>query len=127
MGPDLSVVGSSRTPSFILESILDPKVVITVGYSSVSIKTKEDTLLTGVMKNEDDNFIDIVDKDGKFLHISKDQVKKVKTQSISMMPSNFKEILAVEDIRDILAYLETLASPAVNELISRETTRLSMR
>lgn len=126
VGPDLSVLGSSRTASFILESILEPKAVITVGYTSVSVMTKEDKLLTGVKKNEDDSFIDIVDKDGKLLRIAKDQIKKMKTQSISMMPSNFKEILTVEEIRDILAYLETLISPVVNELVSGET-RLSMR
>lgn len=127
VGPNLSFIGSSRTNSFILESILDPKAVITVGYASVSVMTREGNLLSGIRKAEDDASIDLVDKDGKQIHISKDQIKKMKTQSISMMPSNFKEILGVDEIRDILAYLETLKSPLSKEYASVENTRLSMK
>lgn len=127
VGPNLSFVGSSRTTPFILESILDPKAVITVGYASVSIMTREGSLLSGIRKIEDDASIDIVDKDGKQIHISKDQIKKMKTQSISMMPSNFKEILGIDEVRDILAYLETLKSPLSNEFASVEHTKLSMK
>ncbi|MCH8207748.1 MAG: c-type cytochrome [Nitrospinae bacterium] len=116
VGPDLSYVGISRSLPFILESILEPKKVITVGYASVLILTKEGKFLTGVKVNEDDSAIDILDKEGTLLHVPKDKIKKYKTQKISIMPGNFKEILSVEEIQDLMAYLETLTIPQLEKL-----------
>ncbi len=111
IGPNLSLVGTSRTQEFLLESILNPKAVITVGYSSILILTKEGKFLTGIKINEDDQSLDIMDKEGKPLHIEKSLVKKFKTQKISIMPGNFKDILSEEEIKNLLAYLTRLTLP----------------
>jgi putative heme-binding domain-containing protein len=108
VGPQLSFVGTSRTQAFLLESILNPKAVITSGYSSVLILTKKGKFITGVKRNEDDSSIDLMNKEGTALHISKDKIKKFKTQKISIMPGNFKDILTQDEVRHLLAYLETL-------------------
>ena len=108
IGPDLSYVGTSRSPKFLLESILDPKAVITAGYSTVLILTKDRKFITGIKKFEDDSGLDIVDKEGKELYIRKEQIKKYKTQKISMMPGNFVDLLEVQEVADILAYLQSL-------------------
>jgi putative heme-binding domain-containing protein len=108
VGPQLSFVGTSRTQVFLLESILNPKAVITSGYSSILILTKKGKFITGVKLNEDDSSIDLMDKEGKALHISKDEIKKFKTQKISIMPGNFKDILTQDDVLHLLAYLGTL-------------------
>ena len=75
------------------------------------ILTKAGKFLTGVKVNEDDSAIDILDKEGTPLHIPKDKIKKFKTQKISIMPGNFKEVLSVEEVQDLLAYLGTLTIP----------------
>ena len=111
IGPDLSFVGTSRSRLFLLESILDPKAVITAGYSTVLILTKERKFITGVLKFEDDSGVSIVDKEGNDLFVSKKQIKKYKTQKISMMPGNFKDLLEVQEVADILAYLTSLKLP----------------
>ncbi len=108
VGPQLSFVGSSRTQAFLLESILNPKAVITSGYSSILILTKKGKFITGVKVNEDDSSIDLLDKEGNARHIPKDEIKKFKTQKISIMPGNFKDILTSEEVRNLLAYLGTL-------------------
>jgi putative heme-binding domain-containing protein len=108
VGPQLSWVGTSRTKPFLLESILNPKAVITSGYSSILILTKKGKFITGVKINEDDSSIDLVDKEGNALHISKGEIKKYKTQKISIMPGNFKDILSEDEVRHLLAYLSTL-------------------
>ena len=41
VGPDLGFIGSARTRAFLLESILDPNKVITVGYSKVTLLFKK--------------------------------------------------------------------------------------
>lgn len=111
IGPILDHAGTRRSSGFLLESILEPKEVITAGYSTVLILTKDRKFITGVKKFEDDSGIGIVDKEGKELFIRKEQIKKYKTQKISMMPGNFKELLDVQEVADILAYLKSLQLP----------------
>lgn len=108
VGPRLSFVGTSRTQAFLLESILNPKAVITSGYASILILTKKGKFITGVKLNEDDSSIDLMDKEGNALHIPKSDIKKFKTQKISIMPGNFKDILTQDEVRHLLAYLGTL-------------------
>lgn len=114
LGPALSHVGTSRTPEFLLESILDPRAVIASGYATVLILTKDGQFITGIKRLEDDSGLNIVDKEGKELFISKNEIKKYKTQKISMMPGNFKELLDVQEAADILAYLKSLKIPEIS-------------
>ena len=113
VGPDLSYVGTSRTREFILESILNPSVVITHGYQTVMILTKNRKFITGIKKNEDESGIDILNKEGKNLHIPRENIKKFKIQKISTMPGNFKDLLEIQDITDVLAYLGSLTLPTI--------------
>ena len=113
IGPDLSFIGTSRTGKFLLESILNPSAVITHGYQTVMILTKNQKLITGIKKNEDESGINIINKEGKNLHIPREKIKKFKIQKISTMPGNFKDLLEIQDIRDVLAYLGSLTLPAI--------------
>ncbi len=115
VGPDLSFIGTSRTTPFILESIVYPKEVITIGYSSVMILTHKGKFLTGIKKLEDDSSLTILDKEGNLLKVTKSEIKKFKTQKISIMPGNFRKILSVEDIQNILAFLEQQTLPLTNK------------
>jgi len=108
IGPNLSFIGSRRTVPFLIESIMDPKAVITAGYSTVLILTKARKFITGIKQNEDDSGIELIDKEGKGLRVPKEQIKKFKTQDISMMPGNFKDILTPQEIADCLAFLTSL-------------------
>ena len=108
VGPNLSHIGTSRSREFLLESLLKPEAVITSGYSSVMILTKDKKFITGIKKNESEGGIDLVNKDGERIHVPRAQIKKSKTQKISMMPGNFKDILSPQEIADCLAFLKTL-------------------
>ena len=118
VGPVLSFIGTSRTREFLLESIIDPSRVITSGFNTIMILTKNRKFITGIKINEDESGLYIVDKNGKELHVPLDKIKKSKVQKISTMPGNFKDLLSTQDIADILAYLETLTfslmAPSVN-------------
>jgi putative heme-binding domain-containing protein len=114
VGPDLSFIGTSRKTEFLLESILDPKAVITSGYATILILTKNRKFITGIKKYEDSSSIEIVNKEGKRLKINKDDIKKFKVQKISTMPANFKDLLEVQEVADILAYLKTLTWPEIS-------------
>jgi len=113
IGPELSIVGTSRTREFLLESILDPNAVITSGYETILILTKDRKLITGIKKGEDETGFEIVDKNGKDRHIPRNKIKKFKVQKVSTMPENFKDLLKTQEIADLLAYLNKQILPNV--------------
>ncbi len=113
VGPELSFVGTSRTREFILQSILDPSVIISSGYKTIMILTKDRKFITGIKKNEDQSGFYLVNKEGKRLHVPMEKIKKFKTQKISTMPGNFIDLLDVQEVADILAYLGSLTLPAL--------------
>jgi putative heme-binding domain-containing protein len=81
------------------------------------ILTKEGKFITGIKKNEDDSGFDIVDKNGKDRHIPRNRIKKFKTQKVSTMPGNFKDLLETQEVADLLAYLGTLTLPIITSSI----------
>ena len=113
VGPELSFVGTSRTREFLLESILDPSAVISSGYKTMMILTKDRKFVTGIKTNEDESGFYLMNKEGREIYIPKSKVKKFKIQKMSTMPGNFKDLLKVKDVADILAYLSELTLPAM--------------
>ncbi|MFQ5715700.1 MAG: c-type cytochrome [Nitrospinales bacterium] len=111
-GPDLSFIGAARTLPFLLESILDPNKVIATGFAKVALlfkgKYEGKITLTGTRVNEDESSIDLIDKNGRAHHISKDRIRRVFKKPSPMAQGNFRKKLTVEEIRDILAFLKTL-------------------
>jgi putative heme-binding domain-containing protein len=108
IGPDLSFVGSSRNDSFIIESLLDPSKVLTSGYSTISVITKDGKFYNGIQKNETLQAFDVVDKFGKVNLINRSRVNKFKFSENSLMPDNFKTELSEQEIADIVSYLKSL-------------------
>ena len=108
VGPELTNLAGTRTPLFIVESILDPSKEIASGYEATLIITKGGRYITGIVKREDDASIEITDQEGKRLKINKKDIEQRAPQKTSIMPGNFKEVLTIDDFDNILAFLMTL-------------------
>jgi putative heme-binding domain-containing protein len=108
VGPELTEVAGTRDARFIIESILEPSKEIASGYEPILVVTKEGRYLTGIIKREDANAIEIVDNQGQAHKVPKGQIQQRAPQKTSLMPENFREILTVEEFHDLLAFLLTL-------------------
>ena len=108
VGPELSHVAGTRDTRFIIESVLEPSKEIASGFEPILLITKEGQYLTGIVKREDGNAIEIVDNQGQTHKVAKARIQQKAPQKTSLMPENFKEILTVEDFHDLLAFLQTL-------------------
>jgi putative heme-binding domain-containing protein len=91
-----------------MESILKPSEVIVTGFEPTLIITKDGRYVTGIVKRETDQVIELADSQGQIQKVRKAEVKEVVPQTTSIMPENFAEILTVQDLHDIIAFLETL-------------------
>lgn len=108
VGPELVHVAGTRTPQFIVESIVNPSAVIAGGYEPMLVITKDGRYMTGILKKDDPAGVTLVDNEGNTITIPVGEIDQKVPQTVSIMPGNFAEILSVKEMHDILAYLMTL-------------------
>jgi putative heme-binding domain-containing protein len=108
VGPELSHVAGTRDARFIVEAILDPSKEIASGYEPVLLVTREGQYLTGIIKREDAERIEILDNQARTHTVPKSAIAQRSPQTTSLMPGNFREILTVEEFHDLLAFVLSL-------------------
>jgi putative heme-binding domain-containing protein len=103
VGPDIT--GSNRIDlQYILENMVDPNAVIPNDYRSSTIVTKDDRVITGIVKKEDQNALTIATAN-ETLIIPRSDIESVRLSDISMMPEGLLAQLADQEIRDLIYYL----------------------
>lgn len=108
VGPELTHIAAAQPLEYLIESILEPSKVIVKGFEPIMIQKKSGQLVTGVIKKETNEVIEIGDSQGQIQKISKGEITERVPQKTSLMPGNFGDILTVKDFHDLLAYLQTL-------------------
>ncbi len=112
LGPDLTTVASRFRPGEILESIVEPSMVISDQYKTVAIATTDGKLFTGMPVGEDaDNKILLL-PDGTKVTVAKLDIEDQKESRVSVMPEGLINTLSYQEIADLLALLE--AQPRVD-------------
>ena len=112
VGPELTDVAGTQTLEYIFESILDPSAAIASGgYEPIQIQTTDGAVISGVLRSEDDSTLTIVLKDGTVEVVAKEDVQReLRHPDLpSLMPGNFGELLTVQQVADLMAYLQESA------------------
>jgi putative heme-binding domain-containing protein len=68
----------------------------------------EGRILTGILKNETPETLEIEDADARRLKIDNGEIGERKQSEVSIMPSGLAQGLSRQDFADPIAYLETL-------------------
>jgi putative heme-binding domain-containing protein len=105
VGPELTHIGGTRDTAYIVESILAPSKSIVSGYETVMIVTRGGQIVTGVPRGEDGDTLLVADSQGKTQRVRKADVEHRAPQTTSLMPENFREILTVAELQDLVAFL----------------------
>lgn len=121
LGPDLSRVGAARSVSYLVDSIRDPDKELSVGmidpnnhyvvplvYDTVTVVTANGEKITGVARNEDTYSIQMITTAQQLQSFLKGDLKEVSHQRRSLMPAYSEDALDAVQLRDLIAYLETL-------------------
>lgn len=109
VGPELSGVAGTRTPQFMLESILAPSAVVASGFGQVRIDTKDGRIFAGIPR-EDETSVTLSQQEGSEVvevTIARSDIEQLREISTSMMPGNFAELLTVQELHHLLAFLLT--------------------
>jgi putative heme-binding domain-containing protein len=103
VGPDLT--GSNRSDlGYILENMVDPNAVIPNDYRSTTIEMKDERVITGIVKQQDDKKLTVVTANEQ-LELPRNEVKTMFTSEISMMPEGLLAQLTDQEVRDLIYYL----------------------
>jgi len=109
VGPDLSAVGKQRDRRYLLESICLPDATIAAGFETVVIADDLGQVFTGIVKQEGDETLELIQADGQLQQIPQDSITARK-RGKSAMPEELATYMTARELRDLVAYLASLQS-----------------
>jgi len=105
IGPSLTSVGFIRTEAELYGKIINPDSNIVSGYEPLLVKLRNNALVVGLMRRENNKSMVLARLTGDEFTIDKSDIKSVVKQPDSFMPSNYSELLTEQQLSDLLAYL----------------------
>lgn len=107
IAPDLSDVGSNRTPLSLQLSVLNPTSAMMPINRPVRLAMRDGRTLRGRRLNEDTYSIQLIDEQGRLQSIMKTDVREYEILRTSPMPA-YQGTLSTEEVADMVAYLLSL-------------------
>ncbi|GIW98145.1 MAG: glucose dehydrogenase [Pirellulaceae bacterium] len=116
VGPDLSKIAADRSREYLLEAIVDPNKQIAKGFESAVVLDADGVVHTGVVREETDELLKLIDAEGKEIIIPQEEIES-RRPSKSAMPEDILKNLSLRELRDLVEYLSTLdgSSPSSGE------------
>lgn len=121
LGPELSRIGSARSPAFVRQKIRDPNRISdgsTTGlwwelgqplpYQHISLVTRDGARVVGALRNEDTYTIQLMDTAQQLRTFIKKDLRQLTHEPTSLMPAYGAGQLPDKDLDDVVAYLNGL-------------------
>jgi putative heme-binding domain-containing protein len=105
VGPDLSSIGVKQKPKAILDSILNPSAKIDEKFRARKILTIDGKAIVGMVINEDEEKLSIVDTTGKAQSLLVDDIELMQPATKSAMPEQLLSGMTAQQAADLLAFL----------------------
>jgi putative heme-binding domain-containing protein len=108
VGPDLTYINRQLSQRRLLESILEPSKEVAPEFRSWTIETADGKTLTGLSlgrfdQNRKERF---AASDGKTFILDVKDITSRRASDKSIMPEGLERVLTLDDLRDILAFLQ---------------------
>ena len=107
LGLDLTSIGARRAASALRRTLLDPSGTMRPIDRPITLVTRDGATFTGRRLNEDTYTVQIIDDAGRLRSFDKSDLERLDLSAESPMPS-YGELLAPEELADLLAYLMSL-------------------
>ena len=106
VGPDLT--GAERkNRELLVQNIVDPSAVIRQEFMSHVAVTKDGQLLTGLLAESTADTITLVDSKNQRTVLKRNDLEELKESPVSLMPEKLLDDLTDQQVRDLVAYLQT--------------------
>lgn len=104
VGPNLSAIGERDDPDSLIRSILMPNQIIVEGYSLLTVETRKDEAFAGILQEETDRMLTLVQMSGESVSIDKSTIASRQSVHSSPMPA-YDRVLAPQQLADLVAWL----------------------
>ncbi|PYJ95878.1 MAG: hypothetical protein DME23_22475 [Verrucomicrobia bacterium] len=104
-GPDLSGVTRRLSRAELAEAMVYPSRQVADRFKAFGIELKDSTSLTGFITEQNEDTITLADRE-QLHRIPRSRIRSITPQSTSLMPERLLNRLSLEEIRDLLAFLE---------------------
>lgn len=104
-GPDLSAVASERSLNYLRDSLTKTRPDVPHGYQPVEIVTSDNVSIHGVIKNENNFSMQVLDTNGKLHLLSREEIKKAEYRKQSLMPADYNKTLSAAEFEGLVAFL----------------------
>lgn len=111
VGPDLTSIGASAPPDYLVESLLLPNAKIKEGFHSILVTTKDGTEYTGTLSRETPQEVVLRNAAGAEQAIPKTDIAKREQGTLSLMPGGLLDPLNEQEQLDLVAFLSRLGKP----------------
>jgi putative heme-binding domain-containing protein len=110
VGPDLTSIGASAPPDYLVESLLYPNAKVKEGYHSVQIATKDGQEINGMVVREGDTEVILRNAANQEVSVATKNIAK-RTNVGSLMPAGLVDQLLPEERLDLVKFLSMLGKP----------------
>jgi len=117
VGPDLTDVAALQTTEYIFESIMNPSAKIASGgYEPVLLQLKDGSVVSGIIAEENETAMTIKDKEGNVIPVNRADIQRERRypDEPSIMPGNYGELLTVQQVADLIAFLQESSGVGVS-------------
>ena len=108
VGPDLSGIGAKLSRSAIFEAILAPSAGISHGYEQFLAVLEDGRTLPGLVISRTPEQIVMRGADGIDVTLPATDIEELRRQPLSLMPADLAAALSVQELVDLVTWLETL-------------------
>jgi putative heme-binding domain-containing protein len=123
LGPDLSTTGAGRSLEYIVDSVRRPSRRLAQGiseamkefsqeYETVSVTDAAGQKYQGVVLNEDNFTLQMLDTGEQLRVFEKDKLRTLEKSRESLMPAYDEKMLPEKDLQDIVAFLLSVSAPS---------------
>jgi putative heme-binding domain-containing protein len=105
LGPDLSNIAAERSVRYLRQALTEPRSTIPAGFQPVRLTMKSGETLDGVIKNENNFSLQVMDRSYALHLLQRDDVAKTEYGKRSLMPYDYGKNLTPAELQDLLAFL----------------------
>lgn len=111
-GPAFTPTNPPPARTALVTAIVEPSASIAPGFQTFLVETSDGASHVGMnLTRGPDGSVTLETAAGRRLTLPRGEVASTTPVAASVMPDGLAEILAIEDFRDLLAYLESLLAP----------------
>jgi cytochrome c oxidase cbb3-type subunit III len=121
LGPDLTGAAAARSREYLIESIRKPNRRLaqglgeamkefTVEYATVTVVDSAGKKFQGVVLNEDNFTLQMMDQNEQLHLFEKDKLKSIEEARTSLMPPFDEGMVPEKDLQDLIAFLSSVAT-----------------